>query len=64
MMSLLEIQKALKDRRIGLISQHTSIHVNTIREIRDNPLANPTYNVLAALNSYFKKSLESDPITK
>jgi hypothetical protein len=57
MMSLIEIQRALKDRRIGIISQYTGVHVNTIREIRDNPLANPTHNVMLRLSNYLTENL-------
>lgn len=56
MMSLIEIQRALKDRRIGLVAQYTGVHANTIREIRDNPLANPTHNVMLRLSNYLEST--------
>jgi hypothetical protein len=35
------------------VAQATGIHANTLREVRDNPLANPTYKVFKLLNDYF-----------
>ena len=52
MLSLFEIQNSLKDRRISFIAHATGLHYNTIREIRDNPEANPTHKVLKLLSDY------------
>jgi hypothetical protein len=49
-----KIKLLLQDRRLGLISDSTGIHINTIRDIRDNPEANPTYKVLVALSDYLE----------
>lgn len=52
MLTLDEIRKGLKDRRLLVVAQATGIHANTLREVRDNPLANPTYKVFKTLNDY------------
>lgn len=52
MMTLEQIREALRDRRPGLVAEATGLHLNTVREIRDNPHANPTYKVLKALSDY------------
>ena len=53
MLTLIEIQHLLKDRRVSLISEVTGLHYNTIRDVRDNPQANPTHKVLKSLSDYF-----------
>lgn len=53
MLTLQQIRDSLKDRRIGLLAEITGIHVNTLRDIRDNENANPTYKTLQLLNDYF-----------
>lgn len=52
MMTLEQIRQALTDRRPGLVAEATGLHLNTIRDIRDNPDANPSYRVLKALSDY------------
>ena len=56
MMTLNDIRLALQDRRIGLVSKATGLHVNTIRDLRDNENANPSYRVLAALSDYLAQN--------
>lgn len=51
-----KIKLLLQDRRLNLISEATGIHVNTIREIRDNPDVNPTYKVIVALSDYLEQT--------
>ena len=41
------------------VADATGLHYNTIREVRDNPDANPTYKVMLALSNY----LESRKVT-
>lgn len=55
MMTLEQIQAALRDRRPGKVAEATGLHYNTIREVRDNPAANPTYSVLRALSEYLSQ---------
>lgn len=45
------------------VAEATGLHYNTIREIRDNPDANPTHRVLAALSEYLesRSELEQNP---
>ena len=52
MMTLEQIRQALIDRRPGLVAEATGLHLNTVRDVRDNPEANPTYKVLKALSDY------------
>ena len=51
-----KIRLLLQDRRLNLIAEVTGVHVNTIRDIRDNEDANPTYKVLLALNDYLEQT--------
>lgn len=52
MMTLEQIRQALRDRRPGLVAEATGLHSNTVRDVRNNPSANPTYKVLKALSDY------------
>lgn len=54
MMSLEQIRNALSDRMPVKVAEATGLHYNTIREVRDNPDANPTYKVLMALSNYLE----------
>jgi hypothetical protein len=55
MMTLKQISDSLQDRRLTVISEATGVHWNTIRTIRDNPKANPTYQVMVKLSDYLGK---------
>ena len=52
MMKLEDIRSLLQDRRVVVVAEATGIHFNTIREIRDNKDANPTYRVITKLADY------------
>ncbi len=54
MMTIEEIRKQLQDLRPIRVSEATGLHFNTIREIRDNPNANPTYRALKAISDYLE----------
>ena len=54
MMTLEQIRNALSDRMPAKVVQATGLHYNTIREVRDNPDANPTYKVMLALSIYLE----------
>ncbi|MBK9427236.1 MAG: hypothetical protein IPN63_07580 [Gammaproteobacteria bacterium] len=54
MMTLHTIRQALKDRRLDKVAAATGLHPNTIRDIRDNEDANPTWRVLSALSEYLE----------
>jgi hypothetical protein len=54
MMTLQQIKSALQDRRTDKVAEATGLHYNTIRDVRDNPDANPTWRVLKALNDYLE----------
>jgi hypothetical protein len=59
MMTLEQIRDALSDRMPMKVAEATGVHYNTIRQVRDNPNANPTHKVLLALSTY----LESRKVT-
>jgi len=54
MLTIEAIKLALQDRRISMVSNATGLHYNTIKGIRDNESANPSYKVLKALSDYFE----------
>ena len=57
MLTLEQIRQRLQDRRTDAVAQATGLHYNTVRDVRSNPDANPTYKVLKALSDY----LEGNP---
>ena len=59
MLTLEQIRNKLQDRRLGLIVKATGLHYNTLREVRDNSEANPTYKVVELLNDYFSGTLSN-----
>jgi hypothetical protein len=59
MMTLEQIRDALSDRMPIKVAEATGVHYNTIRQVRDNPNANPTHKVMLALSNY----LESRKVT-
>ncbi len=54
MMSFDEIRKSLIDRRLEVVAEGTGLHYNTIKNVRDNPTANPTRKVMEALSAYLR----------
>jgi hypothetical protein len=56
MMTIEAIRIALRDRRISMVAEATGLHYNTIRGVRDNEAANPSYKVLKALSDYLEGS--------
>lgn len=52
MMTIEEIRRRLADMRPKRVAEATGLHYNTVREIRDNPNANPTYRAMKALSEY------------
>lgn len=54
MMTLESVREALRDRRVSMVAKATGLHYNTVRDVRDNPEANPTYKVLKALSDYLE----------
>jgi hypothetical protein len=58
MLTLDQIKAALSDRRIKMVAQATGLHNNTIRDIRDNPKANPSYRVMKALSDYLEGTVQ------
>lgn len=58
MMTLDQIRAALRDRRLAKVAEATGLHYNTIREVRDNQNANPTYKVIRVLSDYLTQHQE------
>lgn len=58
MMTIEEIRKHLADLRPSRVADATGLHYNTVRDIRDNPNANPTYRALKALSEYLEDRKE------
>jgi hypothetical protein len=58
MLTLEQIRHALRDRRPGMVAEATGLHLNTVRDVRNNPNANPTYKVLKALSDYLTQHQE------
>ena len=54
MMYLEQIREMLADRRLSLVAEATGLHYNTVRAIRDDPEANPTYKAVKALSDYLQ----------
>lgn len=59
MLTLDQIRTQLQDRRLAIIVKATGLHYNTLREVRDNADANPTYKVVKLLNDYFSGTLSN-----
>lgn len=60
MLTLEQIRQQLQDRRLGMIVKATGVHYNTLRDIRDNVDANPTYKILEALNNYLEGASDAN----
>jgi len=54
MLTIEQIRLALRDRRLSVVSTATGLHYNTIKALRDNEGANPSYKVLKALSDYLE----------
>lgn len=52
-MTLEQIRLSLADRRLEVVAEAVKLSYGTLRNIRDNPEANPTYKVMVALSAYF-----------
>lgn len=58
-MTLDEIRAALRSRRVGVVSQATKIHRNTIGRIASGRTRNPSWDTVRRLSDY----LADDTIT-
>lgn len=54
MMTLEQIRAALQDRMPAKVARATGLHYNTIRDVRNNPGANPSHSTLRALSDYLE----------
>lgn len=55
MLTLNDIVLKLQDRRLDKVADATGIHRNTIANIRDRKNANPGYQIMCKLDSYFSE---------
>ena len=55
MLTLQQIKGALDDRMLSKVAAATGLHYNTLRDVRNNPDANPTYKVLLAISEYLER---------
>lgn len=53
MLTIEEISRMLSDRRLGVVSEATGLHYNTIRAIRDGTSKKPSHDTIKALSDYF-----------
>lgn len=60
MMTIEQIKKALRDRRMDMVARETGLHVNTVTYIRDGLSKNPVYSTLKALSDYLEGDGGSD----
>lgn len=51
-LSIKQISAALRDRRLGLVSEETGLHYNTLKDIRDGRSVDPRYSTVKALSKY------------
>jgi len=58
MMTIEQISKALRDRRMDMVAKETGLHVNTVTYIRDGVSKNPVYSTMKALSDYLEGDKE------
>ncbi len=54
MLTLEEVRFLLQDRSPSRVAEACALHYNTIRDLRDNPDANPSYRVLKTVADYLE----------
>jgi hypothetical protein len=60
MMTIEQIKKGLRNRRMEMVAKETGLHVNTVTYIRDGLSKNPVYSTLKALSDYLEGSSGKD----
>lgn len=55
METLEQLRQLLHDRRLLVVAKETGIHYNTLKSIRDDEKANPTYRVVQSLYEYLTR---------
>jgi hypothetical protein len=55
LMTPLQLSQQLTGKQLKEIAEKTGLHYNTLRKIRDDPSANPTFNVMTTLTEFFRK---------
>lgn len=56
MKTLEQIRAALADRNLLAVANATGTAYNTLRDIANNPQANPTYKTLKKLSDYLEQN--------
>lgn len=54
MLSLEQVRKVLAVIRLTKMAEDTGLSYNTLREIRDNEQANPSYRTMKAVSDYLE----------
>ncbi len=54
MMTVEQISRALKDRRLTVVAEATSTHYNTLRDIRDGITKDPRHATVVVLSEYLE----------
>lgn len=54
MLPIDKIRNLLQDIQIGKVTAATGLHYSTIRDLRDNPDANPSYRTVKAVSDYLE----------
>lgn len=57
MLTVQQIQKALRDRSPSLVAKETGLHPNTVRYIRDGLSKEPGHATIKALSDYIESTL-------
>lgn len=55
MLTLHQIRERLADRRLDIVAEATGVPYSTVRSVRDNAEANPTWRTLSALSKYLER---------
>jgi len=57
MLSIDEISRLLKDRRLDIVAEATKLHPSTIRRFRDGDVTDPASSTHRALSDYLESTM-------
>jgi DNA-binding Xre family transcriptional regulator len=59
MLTLVQVQEALKDRKIGVVAKATGLNYDTVRRIGNGEVKRVSYDAVAKISAYLEgKTLE------
>jgi len=61
-MTIEDIRRALQDRRLGMVSEATGIHYNTLKSIRDGKTTDPKASTARILSQYLQGGRDDKPV--